>query len=98
MLVTYRGLADLQRDLIQAESEALDQPQLFLRTEATVGLVFGTAGIVALVGFIALVGRICNQDSGSSKKIFTCLVSTSLGYSVCVHKVHEVAKSHNKCS
>ena len=74
--IRFSGLSSTLSELIQGESNARDQNELFLRTQATTGLVFGATAVVAIFGLIALVGRLCetrNEKTGS--KISTCLVS-----------------------
>ncbi len=56
----YRGLSTLVRANVLIVSDILGLNELFLKTEATAGLVFATTGVAVVVGIIALVGRICN--------------------------------------
>ena len=77
--IRFKGLNDILRAFIEAESNAREQDDLFLRTEVTAGLVFASAGLLVLIGFIALVGRICNAEhEQSSRRIFTLLVRNSV--------------------
>lgn len=74
--IKFMDLSDGERRIIQALSEANDQNELFLRTEATAGIVFATAGIAFLIGAIAMIGRICNaRHEKTTYRVFSCLVS-----------------------
>lgn len=75
----FKDLDDSERSQIEIVSIIFrhNSRELFLRTEATAGLVLATTALLWMIGLIALVGRICTdtEDSTRSAKIFTCLVS-----------------------
>ena len=74
--IKFKDLNNGERRFIETESDLLGQNELFLKTQCTAGLVFATTGLLALFGFIALVGRICNiKHEKTNKRIFTTLVS-----------------------
>ena len=74
--IKYTDLNDIERGAIETISDVLDQNELFLKTQIVAGLAFATTGLLALIGFIALVGRLCNvQHEQKNRRIFTCLVS-----------------------
>ncbi len=74
--IRFKGLSNFTKNLIEPISTALGQNELFLKTEALAGWVFGATGLAVLIGSLALIGRICNarHDSGN-RKIFSFLVS-----------------------
>ena len=71
--IKLKGISRLH---IQRRSDMLDQNELFLKTEATAGLVFAFTGIAILIGIISLIGRICNHkyERESTNRVFSCLV------------------------
>ncbi len=79
----YKGLSTPVRTNVKVVSDILDQNELFLKTEATAGLVFATTGVAVVVGIIALVGRICNiSHKPTTIKLFFFLVGSSYTYNI----------------
>lgn len=80
-MFTEIKIKDLDQEQVtlieQTSSNINNQDELFLKTETAAGLVFAIAGIVGLVGFVALVWRICSADSHVSTNhcLCSCLVS-----------------------
>ena len=73
--IKVKNLNTLERTAIQTGSNALDQTDLFPKTEAMAGVVFGITGVVVIVGLAALVLRIFNTGRTKSYyRIFFCLV------------------------
>ena len=74
--IKFKDLNDVERRAIQTASNVADQNELFLKTEAMAGIVFAITGISVVVGFVALIGRICQAKHTPTYRIFSCLVST----------------------
>lgn len=73
--IKYKDLGTAERTNINAVTRVTGINELYLRTEATAGLVFATTGVAVIVGIIALVGRICNaRNEESNRRLFSCLV------------------------
>lgn len=74
--VKFKDLTANERAMIEHMSESLDQNELFLKTESLAGIVFGMTGVAVVVGFIALIGRMCNvKHESSNRRVFSCLVN-----------------------
>lgn len=75
--IKSKDLSQGRRTLIEgASNNLLGQNELFLKTEATAGLVFATTGVAGVIGFVALAGRILNvRHEQTNRRIFVCLVS-----------------------
>lgn len=75
--IRFKKLSQLQTTIIEATSDNVNnQDDIFVKTEATAGLVFATTGVAALIGFVALVGRIFNaKHDPTNHRVFTALVS-----------------------
>ena len=79
--IKFKDLDQVQATVVEQTSSTINnQDNLFLKTEATAGLVFATAGVAGLFGFAALVGRICNAEHDSANR---CIFSTLVGVYSC---------------
>lgn len=73
----YKNLGALTRFNIETVTEIEGINEIYLKTEATAGLVFATTGVAVLVGIIALIGRIANNRNAQSIRLFSSLVCIS---------------------
>ena len=75
--IKFKDLSGFESSSIGILSnDILNQNHLYFKTEATAGIVFAITGISIIVGFVALVGRICHiKHTPEAYRIFSCLVN-----------------------
>ena len=73
--IKYKDLNRGQKINIDGLTRVLKINELYLRTQATAGLVFATAGVAIIVGMAALMARTSNsRKSENKRKFFSCMV------------------------
>lgn len=71
-----KELSSSERGMIDLASYFLDQNELFLKTEAMAGIVFGVSGVAVVFGFISSIGRMFHlRHTNTNYWIFACLVN-----------------------
>ena len=71
----YYDLTSAQRFNIDSIASLEDINEIYVKTQATAGIVFASVGVAVVVGIIALIGRIINSRNYERKKrLFSCLV------------------------
>ena len=71
----YTNLSNAQRINIDLISRLEDINEIYVKTQATAGIVFASTGVAVLVGLAALIGRIINsRNDGRNRRLFSCLV------------------------
>ena len=71
----YTNLSNNQRTNIDLISRREDINEIYVKTQATAGIVFASTGVAVLVGLAALIGRIINsRNDGRNRRLFSCLV------------------------